>query len=140
MGLEEQKEKEKRTLFGLNIGSSSVLVVFVVLCLISFAALSTVSALADYTLSKKMAEGSAGYYNACNQAALDLAALDKTLQEAYANAADETAYFAATTDAITYSYSVSDTQMLEVEVKICYPKADTDTFYEIVRWQTLTKE
>ena len=42
-------KKEKRS-FGLSIGSSSILMVFVVLCLTTFATLSLVSANADYKL------------------------------------------------------------------------------------------
>ena len=37
--------------FGMNIGSASILLVFVILCLVSFAVLSIVSANADSKLS-----------------------------------------------------------------------------------------
>ena len=52
-------KKEKHS-FGLSIGSSSILMVFVVLCLTTFATLSLVSANADYKLSRKTAD--AAYY------------------------------------------------------------------------------
>ena len=54
-------KKEKRS-FGLSIGSSSILMVFVVLCLTTFATLSLVSANADYKLSRKTADAAAAYY------------------------------------------------------------------------------
>ena len=54
-------KKEKRS-FGLSIGSSSILMVFVVLCLTTFATLSLVSANADYKLSRKTADAAATYY------------------------------------------------------------------------------
>ncbi|MDD3193199.1 MAG: hypothetical protein PHE47_05020 [Oscillospiraceae bacterium] len=54
-------KKEKRS-FGISIGSSSILVVFVVLCLTTFATLSLVSANADYKLSRKTADAAAVYY------------------------------------------------------------------------------
>lgn len=53
-------KKEKRS-FGLSIGSSSILMVFVVLCLTTFATLSLVSANADYKLSRKTADAAAAY-------------------------------------------------------------------------------
>lgn len=54
--------KKKKRSFGISIGSSSILVVFVVLCLTTFATLSLVSANADYRLSRKTADAAASYY------------------------------------------------------------------------------
>ena len=54
-------KKEKRS-FGLSIGSSSILVIFVVLCLTTFATLSLVSARADDKLSQKTADAAVSYY------------------------------------------------------------------------------
>ena len=42
--------------FGMNIGSASILLVFVILCLVSFAVLSIVSANADSKLSARVLE------------------------------------------------------------------------------------
>lgn len=49
---------------GIGTGSASVLVIFVVLCLTSFAALSLVSARADLRLSERTARTLADYYAA----------------------------------------------------------------------------
>ena len=43
----------KKKQFGMNIGSASILLVFVILCLVSFAVLSIVSANADSRLSTR---------------------------------------------------------------------------------------
>lgn len=74
--------KKKKRSFGISIGSSSILVVFVVLCLTTFATLSLVSANADYRLSRKTADAAAAYYaldGAGEELVSDLAAM---LQEA----------------------------------------------------------
>ena len=52
----------------INIGTSFLLVIFIVLCMVIFAALSLSSALKDYEYSKKSAQRTNAYYEACNQA------------------------------------------------------------------------
>lgn len=69
----------------MNIGSASILLVFVILCLVSFAVLSIVSANADSKLSARVLERTTAYYAACNQAEQSLAGMDKTLQRMYAS-------------------------------------------------------
>lgn len=63
----------KKKQFGMNIGSASILLVFVILCLVSFAVLSIVSANADSRLSTRVLERTTAYYDACNQAEQSLA-------------------------------------------------------------------
>ena len=47
---------------GINIGTSSILVTFVLLALVTFAALSYMSARSDYVLSKEHADRTASVY------------------------------------------------------------------------------
>lgn len=63
---------------GLNIGASSILVVFILLCLVTFSVLSLVSANADYKLSKKIADHTQDYYIAVSKAQEQLCALAST--------------------------------------------------------------
>lgn len=58
--------------FGLNIGASSILVIVVILCLVSFAGLSLASANADYQLSKKLSDRTTSYYEAVSNAYTDI--------------------------------------------------------------------
>ena len=58
--------------FVLSIGAPSIVVIMVILCLVCFAGLSIVSANADLTLSRKLAERTSGYYQACNEVQEDL--------------------------------------------------------------------
>ena len=60
--------KKSRISLGNHIGTSSILLIFVVLCFVSFAALSLISANADYILTRKVADRTASYYDACNTA------------------------------------------------------------------------
>lgn len=65
---------------GISVGSSSVLVIFVVLCLTAFATLSLVSAKADYKLTQKATQATTEYYMADAQAEEYLQILHKALQ------------------------------------------------------------
>ena len=71
---------------GISVGSSSILVIFVVLCLTTFATLSLVSANADYKLTSRVAEETAGYYVADAQAEELLMQIDQGLDLSYATA------------------------------------------------------
>ena len=52
----------------VNIGSSSLLVIFLVLCLVTFATLSLSSARSDYNISRRLAERKTESYAASSQA------------------------------------------------------------------------
>ena len=126
--------------FGLNVGSSSILLVFVLLCLVLFAALSIISANADNKLTKKVLERTTSYYSACNEAESAMAELDETLIAAYKDSQNETDYFSKTGHQHSYTFPISDLQYLKVDVEINYPTKDTDTFYIIKNWQVVTNE
>ena len=61
---------------GLGVGGSSLLMVFIIVCLTTFATLSLVSANADDKLSRKTAEAASAYYDADSRAVERLAAID----------------------------------------------------------------
>ena len=54
--------KNKRKFGFVNIGTASLLVVFLTLCLVAFAMLSLSTAKNDYEFSKKLAERTTVYY------------------------------------------------------------------------------
>lgn len=130
---------KKKQFFGMNIGSASMVLIFVILCLISFAALSIVSANADRRLSCKIADRTAAYYEACNSAQESLAGIDKVLKEQYAASADADEYFAAVGHNKSYAIPVSNVQTLFVEIEILYPRTAEDTFYHVTAWEIITE-
>lgn len=123
--------------FGINIGSASILLIFVILCLISFAVLSIVSANADRRLSSKVLARTAAYYEACNTAEETLARIDETLSTVYAQSADPESYFSIVGHGKSYIIPISDLQILQVSIEILYPD-EGDTYYRINSWQVLT--
>lgn len=128
----------KRREFRVNVGTSSILLIFVVLCLVAFATLSIVSANADYKLSRRVADRTAAYYEAANLAEKYIASIDKTLQGVYLTAESEEAYFATVGHSKSYLVPISDLQSLSIKLDILYPTTDGEPFYRITCWQVIT--
>ncbi len=70
---------EKRVYPPIQIGVSFMLVIFLILCMVTFAALSLSSAQKDYEYSLKNADRISAYYKASNLAEEKLAEIDHTL-------------------------------------------------------------
>ena len=129
---------KKKFSSGFNIGSSSILVTFVLLCLVTFAALSFLSANSDYRLSRQTAERTTAFYEANQMAEIYMANIEALLAKQNSAAADEVSYMAAlpalfsdndhiAVDAssspvtLSYSIAVNKTQDLHVCLSVHYP-------------------
>lgn len=130
----------KNKQYGMNIGSSSILLIFIILCLVSFAALSLSSAVADQNLTQKAADKTSAYYEACNIAEQKLSKIDTTLSSLYASTQSEEEYFSQTNRELSFSVSISDSQTLQVEIEVLYPTSSDGTFYEVTSWKEVTDE
>ena len=126
--------KKKRGL-PLNVGTSSVLFIFVILCLVSFAILSLSSSMSDYKLSSRVKENSQPYYDACNTAEEQLASFDKTLKNLYDTGISRSGYYESVGKVKTFAVPVNDIQTLEVEIRILYPEKPGGSFYDITSWK-----
>ena len=134
---QSKRNRHKKNEYGVNVGSSSLLMIFVVLCLISFAALSIVSANADKKLSEKMLTRTTAYYEACNSAEDSLAAIDQVLLEQYRQCTTEDEYFQKVGHSKSYLIPFAGAKKLYVEIKIMYPRQEHDPFYRITSWKVL---
>ena len=59
--------KRRSLEFKIHSGTASILLIFIILCLVSFSLLSVSSANADMKLSRKLADRSTSYYGAVAQ-------------------------------------------------------------------------
>ncbi|MCR5278718.1 MAG: hypothetical protein K6E19_04675 [Lachnospiraceae bacterium] len=125
---------KKTAEFSLNVGISSILFIFVILCLVSFAILSLSSAMSDWKLTSRVADNTTAYYTACNQAEEMLEGLDKTLSEVYESGISRTGYFERVGKKQTFNIPIGEYQSLNVEVKITYPESAGEKFYEVTSW------
>ena len=102
---------------GLNMGSSSILVIFMVLCLVTLASLSMISAVSDHKLSVKVADRTTAYYTAVNKAEEKLAATD---------------FASAGGTVINFDVPIDDTQQLSVSAEV-----NDDATYTIKEWKVV---
>lgn len=151
----------KKKDFSVSIGFSSIMMVFIMICLVTFAALSVLTANSDHRLSKKMADKTTAYYQADTIAKGVACQIDQALASLYAECGDETAYYSSISPerlvmdmpnkvqnvsvdleqempVVSYQVTISDIQTLYVTLEIHYPKSGEENFYEITGWQTKT--
>lgn len=130
--------------YGVNVGTSSILVIIVVLCLVCFAGLSIVSATADYKLSSKLAERTSSYYEASNLANEEFVRLNSIFLDLYRESANEEEYLQkikeSYADSLTFSYPISDTQALAVAVEPLYPQSETGNLFHVTCFQIVTTQ
>ena len=146
-------KKDKQQSSFVNIGSSSLLIVFLLLCLETFSILSLTSAKSDYTLSERLAEHKNQYYEASSKAESVLDKVDATLEETAVQKKEE--YIKAITkkfdktqvDGITLSCSLQEEeliisyqvpagekQILNVELVVT-DYQNHENYYKIQKWQ-----
>ena len=92
----KQKEMNQRSFS--NFGFSSILLAFVMLCIVTFSALSLLTANADYKLSKKVADKTVAYYQAEEKAYLLLQEIDQDLARAYRKSDTKESYYTLVTE------------------------------------------
>lgn len=130
---------KNRLHFGIHIGSVSILLIFVILCLVSLSTLSLTSATADYRLSSKIIERQSNYYEACNKIEQDLSNLDQTLLLIYrASQSEQDFYHNISIKEYTFSYPVSEYQSVTVTAVATYPTKYSQHLYTITSWKTIT--
>lgn len=142
----------KRKYPTINIGSSSMLVVFIILCLITFSVLSVASANNDRKYSEKIANRTTAYYKASNKAEELLSQIDDKLKQIYEQYNAD--YLSQVPDVLTsidgidtsnfpsvsFSIPINDTQTLSVSLLIQIPEKESNTFYTITSWQEISTE
>ncbi len=132
---------DKKREFTMNIGLPSIMLIFVVLCLISFGVLALVSANADRKLSQKVLDRSVAYYNACNLAEETLCETDAALKDAYLASPDQDAYLSAISSLPTrFTFEISDIQYLEITLSYLYPESPDKPLYLLRSWNVVTKD
>lgn len=138
-----------------NFGFSTILLSFSMICIITFAALSLLTANSDYQLSKKVAEKNKNYYQIQNENMMELSKIDTQLHEIYNQSNHRDVYFQQATNMLNarqsgsvevlehdifyhFSNELNKNQTLMVTIKILYPNNKTEPYYQITQWQTLT--
>ena len=116
---------------GGNIGGSSILVIFVLLCITTFAALSLVSALAGHRLAVQMVESVNARYEADSQAEQMLAQVSRIVQEGVNIETRLSEIVVGYYDNII-SFDISITEGLVLEVRLLHINQNL----QITQWRT----
>lgn len=146
----------------VHIGSSSLLIIFLVLCLVTFAILSISSASSDYSFSERLAERKSQYYDASAKASQVLDEIDAKLAElAGANHTNGKASYmdqvisafrditingvsisceASNGEAlISYQVPTNDKQVLDIKLHVT-DYTQSSAYYEVKSWRILSME
>ena len=141
---------------GVNVGTSSVLVSFVLLCMVSFAALTYLSAHSDYNLSLQTAERTTQYYEANRMAELYMANIEGLLSKTAKDCSNAGDYYSSIPglfddndqiivseeenrdNPVTLSYTVpmNESLQLNVTLKAHYPDDEDHSVFTIESWNT----
>ncbi len=135
----------KKKFSGFGVGSTSIIMIFIVLCLTTFSILSFVSSNVGYNFAQKSKEHTQMFYDAQLRATEVLSQIDTTL---YAASSDPSGYnnyifglqnfsgikVVQKKDSFTVSYEtkISDNQVISVELRV--PLKPSDERYKITKW------
>lgn len=135
-----------------NFGFSTILLSFVMICVVTFSALSLVTAYSDYKLSQKVADKNQVYYEALERVYAKLVTLDNLLVECYQSSDSESDYYSMVMQELTeygtlenssteyilsFKEDIATDQYFSIKLTICYPTQNTDAFYEILEWKSV---
>ena len=136
----------------INIGTSLLLITFIILCMIIFSVLSLSSALKDVQYSQKNAARTAAYYKANNQAEQQLASIDAILHTSdtfeacllQLEANDSLTLYTDSTMAqanLTYFVAIDENEALQVTLTLYSNEiedSDATIEYSITAWNTIS--
>lgn len=113
----------------LNIGTSSLLLIFIVLSLVSFAVLSLSSAITDRNSVDQTIQHSNDYYAACNNAEHQLAELNTALANSYNQGK-------MSFGSHNFEVTINDNQVLEISIETHDPD-EQGYFYTVTKWKVV---
>ena len=112
-----RKQSEKAPAPFFNIGASSLLVIFLILCLVTFAILTLTSAKSDADFAEKLAHHKTNYYAACNTAESTLDEIDAVLADAWQLSDTDTSKNSINNDSSQPDSTSSDTAAVFTEIE-----------------------
>ncbi len=127
----------------IHMGTSLMLVIFIILCMIVFAVLSLSSSLKDYDYSQKNAQRTTNYYEACNQAEKSIADIHQLLTssssfESALDKIEDLGYVAVSDDHLAqFHVAIDDNEFLQVVLDLKPANGDD---YRIATWKSVSSD
>ena len=130
--------RKKQSSFS-SIGITSLVLIFVMLCLLTFSVLSLVTARADLRLSQKIAERTSAYYDAENRANdILLSVISVFYQKLRERLDGQNGILFTGADSLEYEVLLDKEQLLSVSLEISYETYDDGSHYRILAWNTVS--
>lgn len=140
-------EKPKRAM--ISIGTTSIVLIFVLLCMLTFSVLSLVSARANLQLSQKSADHTTAYYEAENAANDILLKIIEAIEK-HLDASDEDIFYQnlrselkglddisfTGLSQLNYQVALGKNQFLNVSVTLSFDALANGNHYQITSWNT----
>lgn len=114
----------------INPGISLLIVVFLVLCLFTFSAITLTTAINEYKRSNILAENTKSYYDAANKAEEEINSLITYLKENNSWSISGTKYL---------TYTIDDTQELAITLEPL-PAPVEGKYFNITKWQVVSTQ
>lgn len=110
----------------VHMGTTSILTVFVILCMVTFAALSLLTASRNAQYNDQVRERTDAYYQAVSRAYQEIADIDRTLQEYWTDGAWEQAQ-----PEYSFNVPIDETSELSVRLTTHEPDVEDASLYTI---------
>jgi fructose-1,6-bisphosphatase len=132
----------------LNIGMPSIVVIFFILCMTSFATLSYVTAHNDYKLTNTSVQHTIDYHNASSKAEEQLAILDEITVKAESSndfyrtvqkLCKQTSNILVQNQNFSYEIDMNDTQKLCVSGIVSRETNSNHTHFTVKQWSIVLK-
>lgn len=133
----------------VSIGTTTIVLIFVLLCLLTFSVLSLVSAQANMRLSRKSADHTTAYYTAENTANEILAEVIQCMENHLTGANAEEFYAGVRSDLegthgiafpepsqLVWRVPVNKNQSLHVTLALSFEPLSNGEHYQIISWNT----
>lgn len=150
-------KENKKNYPSVQFGTSMMLVVFMVLCLTAFAALSLSSALKNYSCSQKAAQKTTDYYQADAKANRKLEEIADTLKSAYLSSPESYSAFALDSlsriedinitegeaqhfPQVSFEVPINDSQALAVRLMLNGTSPSENSLFIISSWKEVSTE
>ncbi len=151
---------KRKSFPAINIGTVTLMMIFIILCMITLAALSLSSTIREAGLKTKTANHLTEYYTASNRAEELLAQADAACALAFDNSNGRKEYFSLLEEQlaadtfkilreensfhISYRVPVNDAQELDVLIDILPPQQGKElsgeAFYRILSWKVVSTD
>lgn len=133
----------------ISTGVTSIVLIFILLCMLTFSVLSLVTAQADLRLSQKSADRTTNYYKAENAANDILLEVIRTM-ESELSVSDASVFYQrvqqqldgkygitfSDSEHLNYQVPLEDTQHLEISLTISFTPFENGKRYRIDSWNT----